>query len=501
MKKAALIGLAILAGIIVLALVLPPFINLGAYKSRYLPLTEQALQRKVDVRDVRLTLIPAPSIKMTALTVSDNPKFSKDPFFTAEQFRLRLQFLPLLRGQFLVTEFILEKPLIKLIKAPDGTFNYADIAKKKDAPPKKPEPPEARPPAKLSELVPSKIRVEGGEIAFQTVGQKPLLIQGIDLLLDDFSTSRPFPYRIALKPAGLKPVTLEGDLSYNESKSTLTLKENRLKAQDVDFAVNGSIADVTTAPRLNLTLANDKFETKPVFELLAAAGLTPKTMELSGPMGLKAALTGPSNALNSQVNAEFKGLQLNDSRSIKGTILGKTALSFILGGEKPLVQTLRGNGNVAVKDGALINVDLIGKIQQITGLIGVPADQQKGATTFRTLESDFTIAGGIAHIKRLYMDSPSMQANGGGRMTLTSPSLDLGLDVALSPEISARAGSGRAATFFKDSQGRVVVPLKVTGPVNGPSVALDNAKVIQKGGGQLLEKGAGSVFDRLLKKK
>jgi hypothetical protein len=501
MKKALLIGLCLIVVLIAAALILPPFINLGAYKSRYLPLVEQALHRKVDVHDVRLSLVPEPSIRMTALAVSDNPNFSKESFFTAEEFRLRLQLLPLLKGQFQVTEFILKKPSVKLIKKPDGTFNYSDIAKKKEAPAKKQDRPEGRPATKLSELIPAKVRVEGGEIALQTVGQEPLKIQGIDLLLEDFSGARPFPYRVALKPAGLKAITLEGILNYDESKSTLTLKENHLKAQDVDFAVNGSIAELTGVPRLNLSLANDKFETKGIFQLLAEAGIMPKAMEISGPLGLRVGLTGPSNSLTSQVNAEFKGLQLNDARSLKGTIVGKTVLNFFLGGEAPLARTLRGNGTVAVKDGALNNVDLIAKIQQVTGLIGLSPDQREGATTFRTLESDFTLGEGLANIKRLYMDSPTMEANGGGRMTLVSLSLDMGLDVALSPQASARAGSGRAATFFKDSQGRVVVPLKITGPVQGPSVNLDSSKLAQKGLGQALEKGTGSLFDRLLKKK
>ncbi len=501
MKKALLIGVGLIVVLIAAVLVLPPFINLGAYKARYLPLVEQALQRKVDVRDIRLRLIPEPSIRITALAVSDNPTFSKDPFFTAEEFRLRLEFWPLLKGQFQVAEFILEKPSVKLIKRQDGTFNFSDISKRKEAPAKKHERSEGRPAAKLTEIIPSKVRVEGGEITLQTAGQKPLKVQGIDLLLDDFSSARPFPYRVALKPAGLKPITLEGNLNYNESKSTLTLKENHLKAQDIDFALNGSIADLAGVPRLNLSLVNDKFETQAIFQLLAAAGITPKGMEISGPLGLRVALTGPSNALTSQVNAEFKGLKVDDSRSLKGTVVGKTALTVLLGGEAPLARTVRGNGNIAVKDGVLTNVDLIAKIQQVTGMIGLPQDQRQGATTFRTLESDFTLGAGMADIKRLYLDSPAMEANGSGRMTLISPALDLGLDVAMSPQVSARAGSGKAATFFKDSQGRIVVPLKITGPAQKPSVALDSSKLAQKGAGRLFEKGAGSLFDRLFKRK
>lgn len=488
MKKVLLIAVGVLAAAVAFLLFVPPFIDLGAYKARYLPLVEEALQRKVDVGEVRLRILPAPSVRVSALAVSDNPAFSKESFFAAQHFHLKLKFWPLLQGQFQVDEFVLEKPLLKLIKRPDGIFNFADIGKGKETVTKREGRPKGKEPAKLSGIIPTKVRIEEGEVTLQTVGQKPLKIQGVDLSFNDFSTDQPFPYRVALMLAGLKPISLEGRLSYDESRSTLSLRENHLKVQDVDIAVSGSIADLTGVPRVNLNLANDGFETKPIFQLLSATGAIPKDTEIAGPLGLKVAMTGPSNALASQVNVEFKGLKVNGRRSFQGTVVGKTFLSFLLGGEAPLVRTLRGNGNIAVKDGALTNVDLISKIKEITGLIGLPAEQRQGATTFKNLETDFTLGQGVADLKRIYLDSPAMEGNGSGKMTLASPSLDLSLEVALSPHISARAGSGKAATFLKDSRGRIVVPLKIKGPVQKPSVSIDSGKAVQKGVDRLFER-------------
>lgn len=137
MKKVLLIGIGGLAGVIAVLLLLPPFIDLGAYKARYLPLLEETLHRKVDVGEVRLRIIPTPSIRISALNISDNPAFSKEPFFTAQQFKVKLKFWPLLKGQFQVAEFTLEKPSIRLLKRPDGRFNFADMGKKKEGVKKK----------------------------------------------------------------------------------------------------------------------------------------------------------------------------------------------------------------------------------------------------------------------------------------------------------------------------------------------------------------------------
>lgn len=507
MKKGILIGFVILAVLIAAVVLVPAFIDLGAHKGRYLPLVEEALHRQVDVGEVRLRLIPSPAIRLSNLKVADHPAFSKNPFFTAQQIRLKLNFWPLLRGKFQVTEFVLERPVINLLKQPDGTFNFADMTKKKEARPTREEPrkkevgPRAAEPIKLSEWVPARLRIEDGELTLQTQGQKPLKIQGIDLSLQDFSAERPFPYRAALKIPGLKPISLEGLFSYQENQATLNLKNTQLKAQDVVFAVNGAVSHLNTVPRVNLTLANDRFETKPIFDLLSALGVTPKELEVAGPMGLRVALAGPSNSLSSQVRTQFKGLKVREKRALTGTLDGEISLNLPMGGDAPLTRSLRGSGKLAAKDGELTNVDLISKVQRITGFLGLPPQESRDATTFKTLEAEFAVGEGIVDFKRIFLLNPMMEAHGGGIMTLNEPRLNLAIETVLSSQVSARAGSGQTATFFKDNQGRIVVPLKITGPLEKPSVNLDSEKLLKKGMGQMMEKRAGSFFERLFRRK
>jgi AsmA protein len=504
MKRALFITVGVLVLLVLAAILVPPFIDLGAHKGRYLPLVEQALQRKVDVGEIRLRIVPSPAIRLSAVQVSDNPAFSKDSFFSAEKVSLRLKLSALFRGQFQVEEFILEKPVVNLIKKPDGTFNFADMAKKQEETAKKekkePEP-RTKEAVKLAEMLPDLLRLDQGLVRLQTVGQKPLEIHGIDVSLKDFSADRPFPYRIALSPPGLKPVSLEGQMRYQDAQAILSLKDNHLKAEGVDFAVNGTITNLTSAPRLDLSLANDRFEIKPIVQLLSAAGIAPKELEVSGPVGLRVKATGPSHNIVSQIQTKLDHLKINDSRVFKGNVTGEIQLSVPSGGDSP-VRTMRGNGRLAAQDGELTNVDLVQKIEQITGLIGMSKEQRGGATTFKTLETEFGIAGGIADFKRIHLVSPVMEAQGGGKMNLEPQTLDLAIEAALAPDVSARAGSGKATTFFKDKQGRIVVPLKVTGPAKGPSVNVDSQKLVTKGLGQMLEeKGKGSPLEGLFKRR
>src|SRR5919106_2670434 len=129
-KKIVWVGSAIVGLVIAAILIVPHFVDLGLFKRSYLPLVEEALNRRVDVGEVRLSLFPAPSIRMSKLRVSDSTAFADNTFFSAQQVQLRVKFLPLLKGRFEVTELILDKPVFNLLKDPDGTFNYADIANK-----------------------------------------------------------------------------------------------------------------------------------------------------------------------------------------------------------------------------------------------------------------------------------------------------------------------------------------------------------------------------------
>jgi hypothetical protein len=92
-----------------------------------------------------------------------------------------------------------------------------------------------------------------------------------------------------------------------------------------------------------------------------------------------------------------------------------------------------------------------------------------------------------------------MEVDGNGSLTLEQPTLSMELRTTLSQQASARAGRGRAGAFLKDSQGRVVVPLKVSGPLENPTVSLHSEKLLESGVPKSAEKGLGSLFKGLFR--
>jgi AsmA protein len=501
-KKALWIGLAVVGFLVAAILAAPRFIDLGLFKSTYLPLIEDALNRRVDVGEVHLSFIPAPSIRLSKLRVSDNPPFADNTFFSAQLVELRVKLLPLLKGRFEVTELILDKPVFNLLKQPDGTFNYSDIGAKKPSAGARREPRKKQEKAKTPEaatlLIPGNMRVREGQLNIVTKGQAPLAIRGIDLSLKDVSGDAPFPFRAALSYPGLKRISLEGELDYRQERALLDLKNNRLKIQDLTFPLRGQISNLFTTPRVELDLGSDNVDAGPIFQILSVFNLAPRDTEVAGPMALHMSVSGPSNAPATQVRGIFKGVQVSGKRAVKGALTGEVFLRLPFG-NGPASKRLQGTAKLVARDGELTNVDLINKIQRVTGMIGLSKDERRQATTFKTLEADAIIGGGYAEFTRLYLINPQLEVTGTGTMTLDRPTLDMALDTALSSQASARAAAARAAAFFKDRQGRIVVPLKVTGPVENPAVNLNTEKLAAAPLPQRVEKNFSSFLKQLFR--
>ena len=504
-RRAAWIALVVLGFLLAAVLVVPHFVDLGIFKGTYLPRIEESLNRRVDVGEVRLSLIPLPSIRLSNLKVFDSPPaHANNTFFSAQQVQLRLRFWPLLKGRFEISELVLDKPSFNLIKQPNGRFNYSDISEKKTSPAsrrevkKRAETPRAADTPVAPLLIPGNLSIRDGQLNLIAKGEAPVNIKGIDLSLRDFSSGAPFSFRASFTHPGLKTVSLTGELDYQQEKALLELKNNRLKIHDLTLPLQGNIGNVLAMPRFNLNLTSDDVDAKAIFQILSVFGLAPRDTDVSGPMGLHMNVTGPSNNLVTQIRGIFKNVRIHGKRALKGRLNGEVLIRLPIG-VGPLSQRLQGNGKLIARDGELTNVNLIKKIERVTGVIGLSKDQQRQATTFQTMEADFIVGGGYAEFTRLYLVNPQMEVSGGGTMTIEQPILDVAVSTALSPQVSARAGHGRMTSYFKDKQGRIVVPLRISGPVENPSLDLNAGKIAETGLPQNVEKGFSSFFKRLFR--
>ena len=316
-------------------------------------------------------------------------------------------------------------------------------------------------------------------------------IHEIEFFMEEFSSEGPFPYRASFNYPGLKTVTLT---------AKLILKNNRLTLQNLTLPLEGSISNLNTGPRFDLILADDDVDAGPVMQILALFGLAPTETEISGPMGLRISVSGPSNNLMTRIHGQFKNVKLYGEGAIKGNLNGAVSLRLGSGAGSELINQVQGDGKLSAREGELTNVDLIKKIQRATGAIGFSAQQRREATTFKTLDTEFILSDGVVEFKRIYLVNPQVELRGGGTLTLARQALNIGMDATLSPQASSKASRGRTSQLFKNQRGQLVVPLTVTGNAQNPTVDLDSGKLAQRGATRSMEKSLGTFFRQLFRR-
>ena len=153
MKILVGIGVVILL-LIVLIVALPFLIDLNKYQDRYRPLIEEALNRKVELQDIRLTIWPRIGARVGNFVVQDDPAFRTGPFASLSSLDVGVKLLPLLKGKVDVEEIALRDPVITVLKNAQGQLNISTLGAKTPAPPapSKPEAPAQAPGSPLRRL-------------------------------------------------------------------------------------------------------------------------------------------------------------------------------------------------------------------------------------------------------------------------------------------------------------------------------------------------------------
>ena len=115
MRKALLILGGALVLLIAAVLIVPSFWDWNRYRPIIAEKVEAATGRRLAIDgDVRLVMLPAPSLSATRVRLANVAGFTDPELATLEELRIRLAFLPLLRGMVLSESVELVRPAIHL---------------------------------------------------------------------------------------------------------------------------------------------------------------------------------------------------------------------------------------------------------------------------------------------------------------------------------------------------------------------------------------------------
>ena len=191
--------------------------------------------------------------------------------------------------------------------------------------------------------------------------------------------------------------------------------------------------------------------------------------------------------------------------TISGTLSGRLALTGRGLAAASVLQAARGTARVDIVNGVVHNLGLVRTIVVATSGRAEGGGAAGGGSRdepFTKIRTTLAIAGGSASTDDLRFESPNLLMSAAGTLRLDGSSVDLKGRAQLSDDLSQRAG--RDLVRYTQENGRVTLPVTITGPAASPHVRVDVVDAAKRAlvnraaeeAQKALKKGLGGLFKR-----
>ncbi|MFW5836560.1 MAG: AsmA family protein [Desulfovibrionaceae bacterium] len=311
--KYSLIGVGVLAGLTVLAVVLIlALVDPNDYKDDIASAVRDKTGRTLAFEgDLSLSLFPWIGLETGGLSLSNAPGFGDEPFAAMDRSKLKVKLLPLLSSELEVGRVVLEGLVLNLARNEQGETNWADLSQTSEAPASA----EEQQNASRGEGGPVKLAVDGLEIKNARISWqdmqagKTYLIKNMDLSTGKIAPDHPFDLKLSMAMASSEP-DVEFDLNLSgEVLARFAERIYQIQGLELDLAAKGAALKGGEA---RLQFAGDLFadEVNKVYhfreitaDLTAAGGLVPDK-------GVTASLSADADADLKAQTATVSGLAL-----------------------------------------------------------------------------------------------------------------------------------------------------------------------------------------------
>ena len=116
--------------ILLLAVLVPPFINVNRYRNRVADAISRALGRDVTVSSIELKLLPRPGLVLSNFVVAEDPSYGAEPMLRADTVTAYLRLTSLWRGRLEIGTLDLDNPSLNLVRRPDGHWNVEELVER-----------------------------------------------------------------------------------------------------------------------------------------------------------------------------------------------------------------------------------------------------------------------------------------------------------------------------------------------------------------------------------
>lgn len=523
------VGLLLVVVLVVgVILALPFLIDLNKYQDQYKPLIEDALNRKVQLQDIRLTIWPRIGAQVAGFVVLDDPAFGSSPFTSLTSLDIGVKFMPLLSGKVEVEAITLRNPVITIIKNKSGVLNVSTIGRTgitlPHTPSRAPIPSTEGPLKILALLAVDRVSILGGTLTYRDLSAPEpteYIFQDMEILLQSVRLGQSPSLHVGmLVQPFILPIRLDGTFGPLKESTDIDAINLQLALGKTDFTITGKTvgqnaslnisAPVINTANLPIALALQKpVDVKNLRIAVEIQGQDVLLQNFSfqlfdGQVTAQGKATSGLGAPPFTGNVTIQGIQLGSALNALATtqvsINGMARANLSVQGRglsmPDLTKSLEGTGHMAVKDGKIEGVNLLQKAISILKVAGISINDAK-TTVFSTIETDLAIKHGTIHVQRLLMDSHDFQATGGGTIGFDQ-ALNLTMNLNLSEDLSQKITRSSPAAKLAMKESRLSLPLVITGTAQAPSYGLDMKSLTGKVQEQVQKKVEEAV-DGLLK--
>ena len=302
-KKGLKTLVIIVAAIVVLLLLVSVVAKIILTKEKLLsllvPEIEQALNRKVEIDDVSISIFGGLGVDINGMRIFNPDGFEVEQFVKFDQLLVRVKFWPLLRKRVEVKKLILQSPLINLEKNKEGLSNFADLLEGEGG---------FFLPVSFDQM-----EIRNGKILYlDNKDIKRVVLHNFEeeakLFLDEKgenirATGKISVDQIELDLPGYQgklpalTFSLEHDLNLNMAGDSLSLDMLKIGIAKVTLDLKGKVEKLSTAPQMNLEISSNEIPLEDVLASLPKEESSPlNQLKPSGKMKVSASLEGEMRA-------------------------------------------------------------------------------------------------------------------------------------------------------------------------------------------------------------
>jgi AsmA protein len=245
-KKVLIIVGVVFAVFILIALVLPLFVNVDKLRPEVQTQASAALGREVTIGKLELSVFSG-GVTAKDVSISDDPGYSNQPFVRAKSLDVGVDLWPLIFSKALhVNTLTLQDPEIHLVKGAGGKWNYSSIGTKSSTDTKrgrrKPAEPTSKP-AQASapqDFSVGRFEINSGRVVVSNASGKPHTYEDVTVVAKNISPSSVVPFTVSAKSPGEGKVSLDGRAGpLNREDASQTPLEAAVNIEHMDLASTG----------------------------------------------------------------------------------------------------------------------------------------------------------------------------------------------------------------------------------------------------------------------